>query len=71
MLLFLHILICKLFRSFIMKEMENKMVLAMTYVPWQKFEKSYEPQVALKKGTIFPELDKPFYGKEGVKMYAK
>lgn len=34
--------------------------LAMAYVPIQKFENTYEPQIALKKGTIFPELDKPF-----------
>ena len=52
-----------------MKEMENKMVLAMAYVPWQKFEKTYEPQMALKKGTIFPELDKPFWGRRGMKKY--
>jgi hypothetical protein len=38
-------------------------VPAMAYVPWQYFTKAYEPQKALMTGTIFPELDKPFYGK--------
>jgi hypothetical protein len=35
----------------------------MTYVPWQIFTKAYDPRKALMAGTIFPELDKPFYGK--------
>ena len=35
--------------------------LAMGYVPWQNFECTYEPAQALKAGTIFPDLDKPFY----------
>lgn len=39
--------------------------LAMAYIPWQKFSKTYEPQKALMRGTIFPELDKPFIGKRG------
>jgi hypothetical protein len=38
-------------------------VPAMAYVPWQDFTKAYEPQKALMTDTIFPELDKPFYGK--------
>ena len=42
--------------------------LAMGYVPWQKFECTYEPAQALKAGTIFPELDKPFYGRRGVRL---
>ena len=42
--------------------------LAMGYVPWQNFECTYEPMQALKAGTIFPELDKPFYGKRGVRL---
>ena len=37
----------------------------MAYVPWQYFDRSYEPQHALKTGTIFPELDKPFTGRKG------
>lgn len=37
--------------------------VGMAYVPWQKFEKTYDPKKALHAGTIFPELDKPFTGK--------
>ena len=44
------------------------MPLAMGYVPWQNFECTYEPAQALKVGTIFPELDKPFYGRRGVRL---
>ena len=39
--------------------------LAMAYVKRQQFKNVYEPQIALKKGTIFPELDLPFYGRKG------
>lgn len=35
--------------------------VAMAYVPWQKFETMYEPQRALNVGTIFPELELPFW----------
>lgn len=31
---------------------------------WQQFDKTYEPQKALMVGTIFPELDLPFIGKD-------
>lgn len=36
------------------------------YVPVQELDETYEPQKALKRGTIFPELDLPIevYGKE-------
>lgn len=44
--------------------MKNK-PLAMAYVPWQYFKDVYEPDRALRCGTIFPELDKPFLGKRG------
>ena len=39
---------------------------AMAYVPWQHFQTVYEIDMALCKGTIFPELEKPFLGKAGV-----
>ena len=42
--------------------------LAMGYIPWQNFECTYEPAQALQVGTIFPELDKPFYGRRGVRL---
>ena len=37
--------------------------LAIAYVRWQELSTIYEPEEALNKGTIFPELDKPFYGR--------
>ena len=33
---------------------------AMAYVPWQKWNETYELCRGLQAGTIFPELDKPF-----------
>ena len=36
--------------------------LAMAYVPFQDFVDLYEPDEALSQGTLFRELDKPFYG---------
>ena len=50
------------------RDMLYGMPLAMGYVPWQKFECTYEPAQALKVGTIFPELDKPFYGRRGMRL---
>lgn len=41
----------------------NTKVLGMAYVPWQHWKQTYECCQSLKKGTIFPELDKPFYGR--------
>ena len=35
--------------------------LAMVYSPCQAFADLYEPEAALERGTIFRELDKPFY----------
>lgn len=42
--------------------------VAMAYVPWQYFHEVYEPDQALRCGTIFPELNKPFLGKRGVNL---
>lgn len=39
--------------------------VGMAYVPWQCFQDVYEPDKAFQYGTIFPELNKPFYGKGG------
>ncbi len=36
--------------------------LAMMYVPFQRFENLYEPEKALERGTLFADLDLPFYG---------
>ena len=39
--------------------------LAMCYVPFQKYDKTYPENIALEKGTIFPELYFPFLGDGG------
>ena len=36
---------------------------AIAYVRWQELCRVYEPEEALQKGTLFPALDKPFYGR--------
>ena len=40
----------------------DKFPLAMAYVRWQKLERMYPHEIALERGTLFPELDKPFCG---------
>lgn len=46
----------------------HRVSLAMAYVPYQRFEKLYSEEKALERGTLFEELDMPFYGgKKGVK----
>lgn len=40
----------------------NEMVLVMSYVKRQQWDQVYEPETALDRGTIFPELDLPFMG---------
>ncbi len=41
--------------------------VAMAYVPWHKLDKIYEDlEDAFREGTIFPELNKPFYGRRCV-----
>lgn len=35
--------------------------IAMASVPCQNFSEPYDLAKALKEGTIFPELNKPFY----------
>lgn len=37
-------------------------VLAMAYVLIQQFENLYEIEEGFDRGTVFPELDKPFMG---------
>lgn len=39
--------------------------LAMAYVPYQDFRDLNEPEQALASGTLFRELDLPFYGQRG------
>ena len=37
-------------------------VLAMSYVPMQFYRDMYSTEKGFSAGTIYPELDKPFYG---------
>ena len=34
--------------------------LAQAYVPWQRYGAIYSPQEALEKGTLFPDLYRPY-----------
>lgn len=43
------------------------LAVAMGYVPWQNFECTYDTMEGFRAGTIFPELDKPFYGRKGIR----
>ena len=40
---------------------------AMAYVPDQEYTTTYDLSYALKVGTLFPQLCKPFCGKRGVR----
>lgn len=40
----------------------DPMVLAMAYVPVQQWQELYEPEDALRHGTLFRQLDLPFEG---------
>lgn len=40
--------------------------VGMAYVPYQKWKNVYEPSVALERGTVFQDLDKPFLGEKAV-----
>ena len=43
----------------------QNLALAMAYVPMQCLKNAYCLEEALYKGTLFPELDKPFTGVKG------
>ncbi len=45
----------------------KEMPIGMCYVPMQQWGELYSAEVGLSRGTIFPELDKPFIGEEAVK----
>lgn len=49
------------------KDELRDMPIAMGYVPWQEFGCTYEPMEGFHAGTIFPELDKRFYGRRGMR----
>lgn len=38
----------------------DRWAIGMGYVPWQNLDNVYEPAQALRAGTLFPELEKPF-----------
>lgn len=38
----------------------DRLPLTMVYVPMQPYGTAYEPEEALKAGTLFPSIDKPF-----------
>ncbi|MDR1892280.1 MAG: spore coat associated protein CotJA [Oscillospiraceae bacterium] len=38
---------------------------AMAYVPYQQYSAGYQPEEAYQNGTLFPELNQPFYGERG------
>ncbi len=48
-------------------ERKEPWVLAMAYVPWQEWNEAYDEETALQRGTLFPELDKPFLGRKQVR----
>lgn len=45
--------------------------IAMAYVPFQQWKETFPLDGALAKGTIFPELYKPFLGEGGCQYDAK
>ena len=45
-----------------MQEEACPCMLAISSIPMQTFGETYPPEVALCKGTIFPELDLPYCG---------
>ena len=40
-------------------------VPGMSYTPFQQWGEVYEVLIAFDRGTLFPVLDKPFYGRRG------
>ena len=38
----------------------QRLPLAMAWFSFQQYESVYNPEDAMKRGTLFPELDKPF-----------
>ena len=42
--------------------MLKNLPLTMAYVPYQRTIDCYNEEEALRRGTLYPALDKPFYG---------
>ena len=47
------------------KDRLEGMPLAMAYVPWQKWQNIYDAEKGFCNGTIFQELNLPFFGVGG------
>ena len=45
-----------------MPAMADCFPVAMAYVRWQELDRMYPHELALERGTLYPELDKPFCG---------
>jgi hypothetical protein len=50
------------FNCKVMPKLPSDVVVAMAYVPFQTELVTYKSSEALSNGTLFPELDKKFYG---------
>ena len=44
---------------------DSELSLAMSYIPVQTLKNTYSMPNALRAGTLFPELDKPFLAAQG------
>jgi len=55
-------LIEKDMRTFADARLGDKFPVAMAYVRRQQFDAVYQPEMAIERGTLFPDLDKPFCG---------
>lgn len=49
-------------------QMPSQLALAMAYVPVQCWETPYDVVTGFERGTLFPGLDKPFLGKEAIRL---
>ena len=55
-------------KDYMYRDNIDKFPVAMAYVPWQHLTNIFEDlDAAYHKGTIFPELEKPFTGRRCVK----
>ena len=45
----------------------DSLPVAMAYVSWQNWQNTYDPETALRKGTVFPCLDLPFLAYKGAR----
>lgn len=52
-------------REITIRERFSDMPLAMAYVQWQEWCDIYEIDKGFHRGTIFAQLDKPFWGRGG------